>query len=270
MQLEHNVASRVKPVLDRYRDLRGREEAAAITLYGLFALFALSVLAIAVVGFISADDHNVAERIVEGIGLTGSAAKIVTDAVTTAQESRATATVVGIVGLVWVGSSFAVTVASAYDHAYGVEQRFARARLVGLGWLLGAGVLLTAGSFVTGALSGLRWWLVPLVLAASIAVNTLLWLWTSWVLPNRKVALRPLIPAALVGAVGLEVLKIVGVLVVPRLVSKSSALYGTIGVVFALIAWLWFFGRLVVFVTILETLQGWRRSNSQAPSPDRE
>ena len=264
------VTPYVRAVLDRYRDLRGREEAAAITLYGLFALFALAVLAIATLGFISADDHNVAQRIVEGLGLHGSAATIVTDAVTKAQKSRATATVVGIVGLIWVGSSFAVTVASAYDHAWGVQQRFARARLVGLGWLLGAGVLVTAGSLITGALSGLRWWLVPLVLVASIAVNTLLWLWTSWVLPNRKVFLRRLVPAAIFGAVGLEVLKVVGVYVVPRLVSKSSALYGTIGVVFALIAWLWFFGRLVVFVTILETVQGWRRSNSQEPLPDRE
>jgi membrane protein len=259
----------VRAVLDRYRDLRGREEAAAITLYGLFALFALTVLAIAVVGFISADDHDVAQRIVEGIGLHGSAATIVTDAVTTAQKSRTTATVVGIIGLVWVGSSFAVTVASAYDHAWGVEQRFARSRLVGLAWLVGAGVLVTAGSFITGALAGLRFWLVPFVLVASIAVNTVLWLWTSWVLPNRKVPLRPLVPAAVFGAVGLEALKIVGAFVVPRLVSKSSALYGTIGAVFALIAWLWFFGRLVVFVTILETIQGWRRSTDQEPSAER-
>ncbi len=110
---------------------------------------------------------------------------------------------------------------------------------------------------------------MPLVLAASIAVNTFLWLWTSWVLPNRKVSLRPLIPAAIFGAVGLEALKIAGAYVVPRFVSKSSALYGTIGVVFALITWLWLFGRLVVFVTILETIQGWRRSTDQEPSPER-
>jgi hypothetical protein len=42
--------------------------------------------------------------------------------------------------------------------------------------------------------------------------------------------------------------------VVPLMVAKSSALYGTIGVVFALIAWLWVLGRLVVLVTIVETL----------------
>jgi membrane protein len=246
----------VRSALDRYRELRGREEAAAITLYGLFALFALMVLAIAVLGFASASDEEVAHRIAEGMGLHGSAADLVVESVTRAQDTRAATTVIGLVGLIWVGSSLAVTVASAYDHAWGVEQRFARARLIGLLWLLGAGVLLAVGAVLTGVLSSLPWLAVPVVLAASLAVNTVLWLWTSWILPNRKVPLRPLLPAALFGAVALEILKVVGVYVVPRLVSKSSALYGTIGVVFALIAWLWVFGRVVVFVTIIEALPG--------------
>jgi membrane protein len=260
-----------RSALDRYRDLRGREEAAAITLYGLFALFALAVLAIAVLGFVSASDEDVARRIAEGMGLHGSAADLVVESVTRAQHTRAATTVIGAIGLLWVGSSFAVTVASAYDHAWGVEQRFARSRLIGLLWLLGAGVLLAVGAVLTAAISVFPWLVAPLLLVASLAVNTVLWLWTSWILPNRKVPLRPLLPAALFGAVALEILKVVGVFVVPRLVSKSSALYGTIGVVFALIAWLWFFGRVVVFVTIIETLpgaggrQGWRRSIPQEP-----
>jgi uncharacterized BrkB/YihY/UPF0761 family membrane protein len=63
-----------------------------------------------------------------------------------------------------------------------------------------------------------------------------------------------LLPGAIVGAVGLEVLKIAGGYVVPLLVQKSSAVYGTIGTVFALLAWLWVLGRLTVVVTIVETL----------------
>ncbi len=70
-------------------------------------------------------------------------------------------------------------------------------------------------------------------------MNTLLWLWTSWILPNRRAPWRVLLPGALVGAVGLEALKIAGAYVVPRQVAKSSAVYGTIGTVFALLAWLW-------------------------------
>src|SRR5258708_4614769 len=98
----------------------------------------------------------------------------------------------------------------------------------------------------------------PLVLAVSLSVNTRLWMWTSWVLPTRRVPWRALIPAAVVGAVGLELLKVAGGYVVPLLVARSSALYGPIGVVFALLAWLLVLGRLVVFVTVIE-VDGWER-----------
>jgi membrane protein len=162
---------------------------------------------------------------------------------------------VGLVGLVWTGSSLAVSVASAYDVAWGVPSRVTRARLVGLGWLAGSGLLLTVGSFVTAAIGELPVLVAPLVLALSLAVNTVLWLWTSWVLPNRPAPpWRSLLPGSIVGAIGLEALKLAGAYVVPLMVAKSSALYGTIGVVFALIAWLWVLGRLVVVVTIVETL----------------
>jgi uncharacterized BrkB/YihY/UPF0761 family membrane protein len=49
-------------------------------------------------------------------------------------------------------------------------------------------------------------------------------------------------------------------------VEKSSALYGTIGVVFALIAWLWVLGRLVVVVTIVETLDRSRLQSDDLPA----
>ena len=58
-------------------------------------------------------------------------------------------------------------------------------RLVGLGWLAASGVLLALGSLVTAGLAELPVLVAPLVLALSLAVNTVLWLWTSWILPNR-------------------------------------------------------------------------------------
>jgi uncharacterized BrkB/YihY/UPF0761 family membrane protein len=86
--------------------------------------------------------------------------------------------------------------------------------------------------------------------------------WTSWVLPNRRIPLRATVGAAVVGAVGLETLKVLGGYVVPQLVASSSALYGAIGSVFALIAWLWVFGRLVALLTVLEVVM-WERSHPE-------
>ncbi len=53
----------------------------------------------------------------------------------------------------------------------------------------------------------------------------------------------------------LEALKVVGAYAVPQLVRHSSEIYGTMGVVFALLAWLLVFGRLVVYTAIVEARQ---------------
>ena len=254
----HSIVSRTRTVYQRYNALNGRATAAAITLYGFLALFALAVLAVAIVGFVSSGNDNVAEDIVNWLGVTGTAAKVVTDAVNAASGSARVASVVGIVGLIWVGSSFAVAIAHAYNEAWQVPARVNSERLKGLGWLAAAALLLAAGSFVTAGLTALPALVAPLVLAVSLSVNTTLWMWTSWVLPNRRVPWRALLPAAIIGAVGLELLKVAGGYVVPLLVARSSALYGTIGVVVALLAWLLVLGRLVVFVTVIE-VDGWER-----------
>ena len=256
----HRIVSRARDVYERYNELNGRATAAAITIYGFLALFALAVLAVAIVGFVESGNDHVAEDIVNWLGVTGTAAKVVTDAVKAASESARVASVVGIVGLVWVGSSFAVAIAHAYNEAWRVPTRVNFERLKGLGWLIGAAAMLAVGSVVTAGLAALPAVLAPFVVLASVAVNTVIWLWTSWVLPNRRVPWRALVPAAVFGGVGLEVLKVAGGYVVPLLVSRSSALYGTIGVVFALLAWLLVLGRLVVFVTVIE-VDGWERSH---------
>jgi uncharacterized BrkB/YihY/UPF0761 family membrane protein len=66
---------------------------------------------------------------------------------------------------------------------------------------------------------------------------------------------KALLPGALVGAIGLEILKAVGAFYVPGAVAKASALYGTLGVVFATLAWLLFFGRLVVYAAVVNVVR---------------
>ena len=66
---------------------------------------------------------------------------------------------------------------------------------------------------------------------------------------------RALLPGAAVCAVGFEVLKLVGTIYVPRLVASSSALYGSLGIVIAILAWLAFFGRLLVYGAVVNVLR---------------
>jgi uncharacterized BrkB/YihY/UPF0761 family membrane protein len=254
------LGERIRPlgfllrVQQRYNEANGRASANSITLDGFLALFALLVLAAAVLGFVSANDHDIAHRIVNSLGVKGNAEKIIVDAVNTARHSRRVATVAGIVALLVTGTGFALAVANTYDAAWRVLGRGLLDRLIGLGWLAGALLIFVASGFATSLWTSLPTVFAPLVVVISLFANTVGFLWTSWVLPNRRVPLRALVPAALFGGVSLEVLKVVGGILVPRLVANSSELYGTIGAVFALLVWFLVLGRLVVYVSVLEVM----------------
>lgn len=263
-----------RDVQRRYSQIGGQALAGGIALYGFLALFALLVLAVAVLGFLSAGNEHLARDVTNDLGLTGDAARIVDDAVDAARDSRRLTTVLGVVGILWLGTSFALTIATAYNAAWGVAARGVRERGVALLWLLGAAVLLTAAGWATALWSVLPGALAPLVVIVTLGGNTALWLWTAWILPNRRTPLRRLLIPAVIGAVALEVLKVLGAYVVPHYVASSSELYGALGTVFALLLWLLVFGRVVVYVAVIEAMrnapvgfsagrQGWRRSRNQ-------
>jgi membrane protein len=57
-----------------------------------------------------------------------------------------------------------------------------------------------------------------------------------------------------VTGVGFGLLTIVGAFAIPRVIASASALYGSIGVVFAVLAWLFVFGRLIVYASVLNVV----------------
>ncbi len=255
----HPWFGRLLAVHQRFSELHGSQTASAITLTGFLTLFPLALVAIAIIGFWSATSSDVTERIIDQLGLSGEAATTISRAISTAQQSRRVASVVGIIGLLWTGLALGNAMAYAYNTAWQVKGRGWRDRLHTLAWLGGLGVLVAAGFAATTSLEWLGGPASWLLLVGSVAVNVAMFLWTSIILPNRRVGIRALLPAAILGGMALEVLKVVGALIVPRLVANSSALYGTLGVVFALLAWLLVLGRVVVYATVIE-VTSWEHS----------
>lgn len=244
-------------VQDRYSELHGGELASAITLSAFLSLLPLLLVGIAVFGFFSAaSSKDLAVETVNSLGLDSSSdtANLITEAIRTAERSRKAASAVGLAGLLWTGLGLVSALQSAWNIAWQVPGRGLRDKAVGLAWLTGAGVLF-AGSFVLSAGSQLLpGYLTPLGIVAGLATGVGLWLWTAHTLPNRRVGWKPLLPGALLGAAGFEILKVVASFVVPRVVASSSDLYGPVGVVFAVLGWLLLFGRLVVYAAVLEVV----------------
>ena len=245
----------VLAVQKRYGELNGNYLASSVTLSAFLSLFPLLLFAIAVLGFVAADTPNLADDVVAELGLEGDAAEGIEAAIDTAKNSRQAASIIGIVGLLWSGLGLVAAFQYAINASWQVKGRGWRDKLTGLLWLGGA-TLLFGTSFATSAVIGLLpGYFAPLGLLAGLSVNLGLWLWTFKVLGARDVGWKALLPGAVIGALGFEILKAVGAFYVPRAVASASALYGTLGVVFATLAWLLFFGRLVVYAAVTNVVR---------------
>ncbi len=242
-------------VQKRYGELNGNYLASSVTLSSFLSIFPLLLFAIAILGFFSAGDPQLAGTVVGELGLEGDARDGIVAAIETAERSRRAASIIGVVGLLWSGLGLVAALQYAINAAWQVAGRGWRDKLKGLIWLGGA-TLLFSTSFATSAVIGvLPKFLAPLGVLAGLSVNLGLWLWTFKVLGTRDVGWKALLPGAVAGAIGLEVLKYVGGFYVPKAVTSASALYGTLGVVFATLAWLLFFGRLVVYAAVVNVVR---------------
>jgi membrane protein len=240
-------------VQKRFGEVNGGFLASAVTLSLFLSLFPLMLVGLAILGYLGSD-ANFAADVVENLGLRGEAADAVTSALETARENRAASSVVGLAGLLWAGLGVVSSLQTAIDNVWQVKGRGVKDKAVGLLWLVGMALLVSASFTLTGLLNVLPGWVAPLAFLVSAAVHTVAFLWTFKVLAHLDVGWRLLQPGAIAGGIGFQVLTTLGAVYVPRAVASSSGLYGSIGVVFAILAWLFFFGRLIVYASVLNVV----------------
>lgn len=243
----------------RFGEINGGFVASAITVSIFISVFPLLLVTIAVIGHLASGDADWTKRFVDALGLTGSARDTVSDAVSRASESRRAASVVGLLGLLWSGTGVGLALQRGVRAPWQEPARGMRDRLQALLWLIAAGLGFAVAVALTGALNWLPdqipsivGWLLAIIVG--VAIGTGLFLWMFWGLSTRHIPARDLLPGALAAAVGFEVLKFVGTIYVPRLVANSSSLYGPLGIVFALLAWLAIFARLIVYSSTLNAV----------------
>lgn len=258
---------RTLDVHKRFGQVNGSFVASAITIQVFLSLFPLLLVVTAVVGLVASNNASTTEDIIEFLGLRGQAAENMTTAIENAERTRRAASIIGFVGLLWSALGVTNALEQGVRIPWQESSEGLRSRLVGLGWLIGAG-LLFLGSLALGSLLNFLPDAVPtgVTTGALIVVGLLvefgLFLWTFWLFGNRRVGIRALVPGAILAAVGFEVLKLAGTVVVPRLVASSSSLYGPIGVVFAVLAWLALFARLIVYSSTLNAVLHERREGT--------
>jgi membrane protein len=249
-------------VQDRFGAVGGGPLSSSIALAAFFSLFPLLLVLIAVVGFMSSNDGTFAGDIIRTLGLTGDASDFVRTALDTAEESKRAATVIGLGGLLWSGLGVVASLETACNSVWQTTGRGLIGKLWSLLWLVGAAACFFATAALGVVIGFLPSFLAPFAVLVGVGANVALFLWTFDTLANNHAGWRSHLPGALLAGIGLEVLKVVGAVYVPRAVSSSSALYGGLGVVFAVLAWLAVYGRLIVYSAVLNVVLHERKAGT--------
>lgn len=251
-------------VVTRTTDLNGGYAANAVTLIAFISLFPLLLVVVSVIGLLTGSNPRLSSDVVDFLGLTGDAAKTMTDTLGRARQSGATGSIIGLIGMAWSGLSLVGALRLVVNLPRGTTVKGIRARIMGIPWLVGAGVILGLSIALSTVLNWLPGWTAPLAVVVSLAVSVALFVWTFWYLGVERPPPRDLLPGAIVAAVGFEVLKTLGTIVLPRLVANSSATYGALGTVFAILAWLLIFSRILAYSVVVNAVWADHRVGSRA------
>lgn len=218
-------------VHERFGEIRGTALANGIALQTFLSVFPLLLVAIAVIGFIAADDPSFTDDVIEELSLEGDSAEQITTAIENAKDSRQAASVIGVAGLLLSGLNLVTAIQRSVDAAWQTFGKGVMEKVRALMWLGGALVVFASTFAVSILINFLPGFLSPLSILVGLGINVALFLWTFTALGRLPVGIRARLPGALFCAVGFEILKIVGSVYVPTLVGNSQALYGSLGIV---------------------------------------
>ena len=262
-------------VVKKYGEDQAGQKAALLAYYGFFSLFPLLLVAVTVLGFLLHGNADLGQRVVSSaVAQFPVIGEQIRDTFSQSHlRGSGVALAVGALFALWGGLGVAEAAQSAMNGIWNVPRRrypnFLLRRLRGLAWLviLGGGLLLA--SVVSGfAAAADTAWSGPAGVAASTAVNALLFLVGFRVLTVRNVSLRTLLPGALLAAVAWALLQWLGGWYVARQLSRASATYGAFALVIGLLSWLYLASTVTLYaaeVNVVRARRLWPRSLAPPP-----
>lgn len=241
-----------------FMTLRGIDRATTIAAQAFTALIPMLILASR---FAPADDQDlVSDVLIRKFRLGGSGADAVREVFS--HPAGASTGVFSVVLLFFSGVSMARRLQRLYQDAWqlppspGVRGSL-NAALALTVLLLETGLLILAQTLMGTVSFG---WLIGGT--ASVAGSLLLWTTVPWLLLDRRMSWRRLLPTGGLTAVCTGVYAIATTIYMPRLMATYSQRYGLFGVTLALIGWLLSIALIVVAATVVaaefdRTKAGW-------------
>ncbi len=237
--------------LDRVLEIEGIDRGIVIGAQAFTALFPALITYAAIVS--RSDGNAFADRLIDRFDLEGESAASV-QGLFESTSGSAQASVIGAIFVLFSALAFARAMQRLYEHAWRMPRLGWRASHWGLVWLLLLLAWLGINPVLDSALpEGLH-------AIASLAIASLLWLATPYLLLARRVPWRELAPGTALTIVAMTAAGAASVLVMPELIASTSSEFGTIGAAFAVVAWLTGLAMvLMVSVAGGATIADWRR-----------
>ena len=235
--------------------------ALAFRLFG--ALLPLALLVAVILGYATTVDPDAPKEAGEALGLGPTLLDSVGESAKLSAGTRWSVLLFAVVALLWSATAAARAIRAVHSLAWegrvGRVRRPLHAALLMLA-AIGAFALVIAAAGKARAELGLAGLLVSI--AALFAFGGI-WLALSWLLPHGDVDWKALIPGALLVAVGVQVIHLGTVLFIAGRIERSSETYGSLGVAFTMLFWLFVVSRVIVASAMLNAALAQRR-----PTPE--
>lgn len=252
----------------RYTDRHGDHYAAAITYFSVLALFPLILVAVAALGFALFLQPDLLDQLKAGIAANAPAGldQLINPIVDNAIVSRNTIGIIGLVGALYTGIGWMSNLREALSEQWGqppTAPAILKKTLFDLLTLIGLGAAMVGSFAITGIASGFastvlefvglaeegwaRFLLGVLGVVLGLVANWLIFLWVIARLPREHATLRSAAKAAVLGAIGFEVLKQVMTVYLASVTASPTG--QIIGPFIGLMVFAFFTSRFILFVT---------------------
>ena len=237
--------------------------AAAISFYALFSMFPLGLAVISIIGFLIGTDPQNTELAQEIADVLPVSNELVGTTMEGIVSARAITGIASFIGLIWASSAAFSALRKGINAAWGVTRPrpFLRERLIDIGLVFGAGMLILIILFTTPIIGVVReivenlspgeqipadnvWAIVSRLVSPLLIFGSILLLYR-W-MPNTKIKIGYVIPGALVVSIFFIAAQYLFIWYV-KTFPVYNIVYGSVGALMALLAWVYFSSLILLF-----------------------
>ena len=237
--------------------------AAAISFYALFSMFPLGLAVVSVTGFIIGPDSDRTKLAIDMAEVLPVSSDLIGSTMEGIVNARTITGIVSFLGLIWASSAAFGAIRRGINTAWGVTRPrpFLRERLIDIGLVFGAGILVIIILFTAPIISVVsdlvKYFdpdgdfqidfvleLIARLISPVLAFISILILY-AW-MPNVKVRMQYVVPGALIATAGFLAGQWCFIWVVSTF-SLYNAVYGSVGALLALQAWLYISAIILLF-----------------------